>query len=387
MPDVAEESRLHALRKLAILDTAPEERFDRVVRLAQQLFAVPMVAVNLVDADRQWTKAGIGIDGDTPRPASFCSHTIEQPGLLLVEDTLTDDRFRDNPLVTGNPTIRFYAGQPLRAPNGQRVGALCLVDDKPRDLSKTERRLLADLAAWVERELAVDEDLLAAGELQRRLLPQRPPEVPGYDVAGRCLMAREVGGDFFDWHFVDGRLQVTIADVMGKGVAAAIIAASVRSVLRGASRFNELEEAVTRAAFSLDDDLAETSTFVTAFSARLDPRNGVLQYVDAGHGLSAVLSPDGVTYRHLASDGLPLGAVHGDSWTAQVTLLQPGETLVSVSDGVLEFFDSPRHALDIALGWNAASESAQELVDLMSAMCAQGSLEDDVTVVAVRRAA
>jgi serine phosphatase RsbU (regulator of sigma subunit) len=383
----AEEARVRAVHDLEVLDTPPEDRFDRVVRLAQRLFDVPMVAVNLIDADRQWAKAGIGVDVETPRSTSFCSHAIEQGETMVISDARSDSRFRANPLVTGDPHIRFYAGHPLTAPGGQRVGALCIVDDKPRELDDAQVRLLADLAGWVERELAIDRDLLAAGELQRRLQPQRSPDLPGFEVAGRCLMAREVGGDFYDWHLVDGRLQVTLADVMGKGVAAAIMAASVRSVLRGAARFNELEQTVTRAAASLEEDLTETATFVTVFCARLDPRNGVLQYVDAGHGLSAILSPDGRSYRHLASDGLPLGAMPDDAWTAQVTLLQPGETLMSVSDGVLDCFASPQDALAAAQAWNRESGDAEQLVDRVITACGRGVPEDDVTVVVVRRSA
>jgi hypothetical protein len=373
------------LRGLAVLDTPSEERFDRVVRLAQRLFDVPMVAVNLIDEDRQWTKAGVGVEGEVPRTSSFCTHTIEQPGAMVVEDALVDKRFRSHPAVVGGDKVRFYAGHPLTAPGGQRVGALCIVDDKPRTLSDLEVRLLEDLAGWVEKELALSQDLLQAGEVQRRLLPRRAPDVPGYDVAGRCVMAREVGGDFFDWYFVGDQLQFALADVMGKGIAAAIIAASVRSVLRGASRFNELEEAVTRSAYSLDADLSETSTFVTAFCARLDPRNGVLQYVDAGHGLSAILGVDGKSYRQLVSDGLPLGALPDDSWTAKVTMLIPGETLVSVSDGVLDFFDSPVQARDAIIEANRESATAEELIDRISRLGDGVAAEDDLTAIVVRR--
>lgn len=387
MLSATEQVRVKALHDLDLLDTPAEERFDRVVRLAQRLFDVPMVAVNLIDADRQWTKAGIGIAGQTPRSESFCSQAIEQADQMVVVDATADERFRDNPQVTGAPHIRFYAGQPLTTSGGQRVGVLCLVDDKPRDLDEMERQLLADLGGWVERELAVDSDLSAAGDLQRRLLPQHLPDVPGYEIAGHCVTAREVGGDFYDWHLIDGHLQVTLADVMGKGVAAAIMAASVRSVLRGAARFNDLQQTVTRSASSLEQDLTETGTFVTAFCARLDPRSGALQYVDAGHGLAGVLSADGSGYRRLTSEGMPMGALPDDSWTAQVTLLQPGETLVAVSDGVLDFFATPREALDEVLRLNHGSEDAQQLVTEIGRRCTRAAPEDDVTVVAVRRKA
>jgi hypothetical protein len=385
MVDNDEPARLQALRDLRILDTPHEERFDRVVRLAQRLFDVPMVAVNLIDEDRQWTKAGIGIAGDRPREETFCSRALEANGSLVVEDARSDEQFRCLPAVAGEAGVRFYAGAPLTAPGGQRVGTLCIVDTEPRTLSDLEQRLLEDLAGWVEKELAFHEELLHASEVQRRLLPARLPAVPGFEVAGRCVLAREVGGDFFDWFPVGDQLQFVLADVMGKGIAAAIIAAGVRSVLRGASRFNALEEAVTRAASSLEPDLSETSTFVTAFCGRLDPRNGVLQYVDAGHGLTGILGADGETYRQLGSEGLPIGTLPDDTWTAQVTMLMPGETLVTVSDGVLDFFDSPVEALERVLKENRDAVTAEDLVDRICRIPDGRVAEDDLTVVVVRR--
>src|SRR6201996_4661033 len=114
-----EAQRLQALREMLILDTPPEERFDRVVRFAADEFDMPIVLVSLVDAKRQWFKARVGLDVcETDRESSFCGHAIVQPQILIVEDALADERFHDNPLVVGDPRIRFYAGAPLRLPNG-----------------------------------------------------------------------------------------------------------------------------------------------------------------------------------------------------------------------------------------------------------------------------
>ena len=98
------------------------------------------------------------------------------------------------------------------------------------------------------------------------------PHLPGYEVAGACLPAAAVGGDFYDWHNVGDGFQIVLADVMGKGIPAALIGASVRSLMRGASRFNDLETAVNRVSYAIEPDLTETSTFVTMLAARLDPR-------------------------------------------------------------------------------------------------------------------
>jgi diguanylate cyclase (GGDEF)-like protein len=150
-----EPRRLQTLRSLNILDTSPEERFDRLTRLARRLFGVPIALVSLVDADRQWFKSCVGLDAaETPRDVSFCGHAILGDDIMLVPDALADERFHDNPLVTGDPNIRFYAGCPLKVPNGSRLGTLCVIDVKPRELGPEDRALLLDLARMAEQELA-----------------------------------------------------------------------------------------------------------------------------------------------------------------------------------------------------------------------------------------
>lgn len=153
-PSRDEAARLSALRGLGILDTPNDPRFDRVTRLAQRIFAVPMVTISLVDADRQWFKSCVGIDvRETPRSISFCTHAILGDTTLVVEDAHRDPRFHDNPLVTGPPGIRFYAGRPLKSEDGFRVGALCLMDRVPRSFSDQDRIILDDLAELVEEQM------------------------------------------------------------------------------------------------------------------------------------------------------------------------------------------------------------------------------------------
>lgn len=148
-----EDDRLRALRALLILDTPPEERFDRIVAFAAEEFDMPMAFVTLVDAERQWFKARIGSDvQETPRNISFCAHAILQDEPLVVQDAQQDWRFQDNPLVTGDPGIRFYAGAPLALPGGQSVGTLCIIDRQPRTLDRVGLAILQSL-----RDLAVEE--------------------------------------------------------------------------------------------------------------------------------------------------------------------------------------------------------------------------------------
>jgi diguanylate cyclase (GGDEF)-like protein len=150
-----EASRLDTLRALKILDTSPEERFDRLTRLAKRLFGVPIALISLVDADRQWFKSCQGLDAsETSRDVSFCGHAILGEDVLMVPDALQDERFHDNPLVTGDPRIRFYAGCPLRVPNGSKLGTLCLIDVEPRSLDAGDLELLRDLTRMAEQEIA-----------------------------------------------------------------------------------------------------------------------------------------------------------------------------------------------------------------------------------------
>lgn len=149
-----EQERLKQLRSLAILDTPPEERFDRVTRMAKRLFGVPIAVVSFVDENRQWFKSCFGLDViETDRRISFCGHAIVNDGALVVNDATKDERFFDNPLVTDDPHIRFYAGQPLRTQGGQGMGTLCIIDRVPREFGADDMAMLADLAAIVEHEM------------------------------------------------------------------------------------------------------------------------------------------------------------------------------------------------------------------------------------------
>ncbi len=151
-----ESRRLAALKKLNILDTEPEERFDRITRLAAAMFDVPIALVSLVDRNRQWFKScyGLGVK-ETSREMAFCAHVILGQEVMVVPDAFLDPRFADNPLVTDEPRIRFYAGCPLTLSDESRVGTLCLLDNRPRQLDETRISLLEDLGSLVEQELSV----------------------------------------------------------------------------------------------------------------------------------------------------------------------------------------------------------------------------------------
>lgn len=172
-----EEARLLALARYRILDTAPEQAYDDLARIAASLCKTPIALISLIDASRQWFKSRVGLEApETPRWQAFCSHAILDDQTFLVPDTLLDARFHDNPLVTGAPGIRFYAGHPIRTHDGFRLGTICVIDTEPRSLSSAVRSTLPALARqvalllrWrlVSLELA---QVLAAADL-----PDDPP--------------------------------------------------------------------------------------------------------------------------------------------------------------------------------------------------------------------
>lgn len=148
---MSESERLTALRSYDILDTVPEKDFEDIVELASIICDTPISLVSLVDSDRQWFKASKGLDAkETPREYAFCHHTIQNPSeVMVVSDSTLDDRFKSNPLVTGDPNIRFYAGAPLIDNEGHPLGTLCIIDKKPRDFCKREEKALKALAKRV----------------------------------------------------------------------------------------------------------------------------------------------------------------------------------------------------------------------------------------------
>lgn len=179
----SERERLAALGRYRILDTEPERRFDDLVLLASQICGTPMALITLVDDTRQWFKSRLGIGvSETPRSISFCSRAIEQPDLFVIPDTLEDRRFCDNPLVRGEPHVRFYAGAPLITPEGHALGTLCVADRVPRELTSDQVEALLALKRQVETQLELRRNLVdlqaalterdAAEEARSRVIEQ-----------------------------------------------------------------------------------------------------------------------------------------------------------------------------------------------------------------------
>lgn len=149
-----EAERLHTLHELKILDTPLQSEFERITRIALQIYKVPMAGISLVDQHRLWFKSIQGLDiSECSRESSFCAHAILQDNIFTIPDTSLDNRFLDNPFVLEAPHIRFYAGYPLRALNGEMLGTMCIFDEVSREIAESDLMYLQDLAALVESEI------------------------------------------------------------------------------------------------------------------------------------------------------------------------------------------------------------------------------------------
>ncbi|UBQ03886.1 PP2C family protein-serine/threonine phosphatase [Curtobacterium sp. TXMA1] len=238
------------------------------------------------------------------------------------------------------------------------------------------------LAAVQRRRRVAEGEIDRAALVQQSLLPTTAAGLPEeLRAVGVCIPARTVGGDFYDWFPTPGGAAFTLGDVMGKGVGAGMIAAAVRSLIRSTVDESDPAVAVRRAATGLATGTSDLTSgqFTTCFHVRVD-RDGHARWVDAGHGLTVLRSSDG-TVRSLRSGHLPIGV--GTAWTAEDTFLEPGDVIVTVSDGVLDLFGGDLDSLDRFEAWVAERDHPQQVVDGIAELAHAGDHPDDVTVLCI----
>ncbi|MBT2513149.1 PP2C family protein-serine/threonine phosphatase [Arthrobacter sp. ISL-30] len=256
--------------------------------------------------------------------------------------------------------------------------------NKPFSLKEIQARIRAMLRRSRATPTVASDELFRAAEVQQSLLPKEAVMLDDYDVAGSFRPSRSVGGDFYDWYQTPEGLQITFADAMGKGMGAALIAATVRVVMRSVAGRAGIDSAFRAASASIAADLEQSGSFVTLFHARLTAATGRVSYIDAGHGLALHLATGGSVHR-LPAAGPPVGVWDGQQWPAAEVDLAPGDSLVVVSDGVLDSFetleDFMKHVEIAVRAQPTADLACQAVLDLAPA----DSAGDDVTALIVRR--
>lgn len=324
--------RTALVEALGVLGSGPEERFDRITRMTQEAFGVPLTFLNLVHDDVVTTQSTYGWQQGTSVPASeqFCATTVLTPEPMVIPDTMLDPRFATTPAVAVHG-IRFYAGAPLTMLDGTRVGTLCVMDAQPRAFGVEDVALLRDLARWAERELGHAIDRRRVRRVLDGLAPA-PVDVPGYGVVTATVQPDGGGGDVVDVRTAaDRALHLTVGTVAA-GRASALLAATVRGAVAARTDV-PLDRAVAGLEAQLTPDLSRAGAVATLVHARLDPRSGRVDVVDLGHGLAAVVRADGAV-EELRMPGPPVGLqLAATARTSQEVRLASGDALVLCSDG------------------------------------------------------
>lgn len=390
--------RARALDGIGVLDTPPDDRFDRITRLARSVFGVSVAKISLLDGERFWVKSA---DGSTlseyPAAESFCEAAVNVGDALVVEDATRDSRFSSGPWINGEQRIRFYAGIPLRDGHDIVIGTFCLSDEDPREFSDGQLDVLTELAKFARDELLASDESRRAREVQQGMLPRGVPAAGGYRLSGTCVPMTAVGGDLYDWTELPQGIGVSLLDVMGKGTGAAIMSASVRSAVRAATRRSVLAaeddvlsvgRIMASVAQTLQPDLDQTATMVTLFLGYVSTSEDVLRWSDAGHGLAVVVDAEGKG-DWLKGGGLPLGVSASvlveDGWATMSRHLDPGDTVLIFSDGLLDLFGGDHAAMGRVVELVAANRDPADLTARISELARRFVATDDVTAVAIGR--
>jgi len=376
------DKRTAVIEALAILGSGPEERFDRITRMAHEAFDVPLTFLNLVHHDLVTTQSTFGWHQGSSVPASeqFCASTVLTREPMVIPDASLDARFAHTAAVAEHG-IRFYAGAPLTMVDGTRVGTLCLMDAVPRTFSPDDVALLGDLARWAERELGVAIDRGRVRRVLDGLVPD-PVTVPGYDLDVLVVQHDDGGGDVADWRVApDGAVHVTVGRVSAAGPASGLLAAAVRGAV-AARTGTDMSDAIVGLEAQVTADLSAADAVGSLFHLRLDPTSGHVDFGDAGHGLAVLVPADGPA-RVLHPLDLPLGLQPASIPRSPGALdLQPGDRLAICTQGVLSL-DGLRHLDDLALLVRSAPDGATVIEGVRTAVPTDAVV--DVTLVVLTR--
>lgn len=398
-----------------------EDRYDRITRLVTQIFKVPHSTISMVDQNKQWFKSRVGVEMcSTDREISFCGHAILQDDTFIIPDALADERFRDNPLVTGNNKIRFYAGRSLKGPKGTNVGTLCLFDSKPREFSEQEEAVLVELAEMVEREFnlvnqvtlqkdlidaqqealelqeQINEELRRAAKYVENLLPA--PAAGEISTSWHFTPSAQLGGDAFGYHWIDeNHFALYGLDVAGHGVSSSLLSVSALNSIRSPElSSNDMRnpsavlESLNRAFPMQEHD----NKFFSLWYGVFHKESRQLRYACAGHPRPFMIEGCGlegtIDINPLETGGVPIGLLPGTQYETHEAHLNPNTRLLLFSDGIFEVADEN----GLVGTYEEFHESLEELKVCQSGLIeailcvqrqkAQGPFTDDVSLVEVR---
>ncbi|WP_141576821.1 PP2C family protein-serine/threonine phosphatase [Actinomadura sp. WMMA1423] len=355
-----ERERLAAVRRYRILDTPPDGTFDIIASLAARSCGTPMAGVTVVDGDRIWFKAAHGLPGvsQIARDPGLCASAILHDTPYVVADALDDPRTAANPLVHGEPGVRFYAAAPITTADGHRLGAVSVLDTRPREATEEQLAVLSDLAALVAQELerrlssictiTAERTMRAGAErlvrtLQRTLLPPALPKVPGLHAAAAYhpVSRDEVGGDFYDlFPLDDGRWAFFLGDVCGKGAEAAALTSLTRYTLRAAAIYDpDPCTALGNLDTVLKGEYQSDPRFCTALVGVMAPEpDGSFSVILAGGGHPPALAvrADGTVEAVDTPGGQLIGILPDPRFAKAEVRLAPGDALLLYTDGLTE---------------------------------------------------
>lgn len=364
--------------RLVIDGPIDEKRLRSITDLVRDVLRVPFAAIYAEDTLRALDIDSL-VNENSTFLRDFCDEVLDAEGPVTRSTAVP---VSPDPRNADLSDLRFLGGTALRGLTANPVGVLIIGDTEPRTLRIQELATLHRLGHVVEQLMSFRAELRRGAEIQRSFLVGAEPSVPTWEHASICLSANQVGGSFLDWYTDEqSRLLLTMADVMGSGVGAGLLAATVRAVIRSTTAAHGFREATDAAAGLLRSDLEAAGALCTLFYARCGAE-GAIDYVSAGNAHGVVVSR-GRTPRSLGS-GLPLGLITGQRWEPTSTQLSSDEVLLVVSEGVLSLYGGLESTLVAAQLAIHQCDGLKELPARLTARARSSRRPNDLTVVALR---